>query len=419
MLPPKLVRWFVVATGAGLFLCIIVLALRQAPQSAFSSTADPCLKYPSMTTRHSRKHRRAVLYPILEAIPKKMAADSGGASSDQRRAWHDAILEGRCLISRSQDESLRVSIEKAEDVLATLIERSAAAVHPKESADPSAARGGGRRLGRWREAKLAAAQADAASSAATAAATLDAPGASSATRRVTRGLGVFAGADFPCDEHRDAFVGASWARNACLLKCERSVSSATSPRCTNAIRVCERLADCATIDINVEGTVATLKSETALSRRTSRVKHVAVTHARTGRAAGVDRKCADGTRTVKLHALNGRAACIFDCPKLNCALSRPRGSRSCGAHGSSLPAPPARLPDTLTAHFRPSALPCATQALTQWSSALTAPTVSGSRSPLVSRATQRSRGYDTSREAADFVLRIKLNRFIALTGRPR
>ena len=76
--------------------------------------------------------------------------------------------------------------------------------------------------------------------------------------RVTRGLGVFGGADFPCPE-RDAHMGAPWARGTCLITCQQHASSATAPRCNRAMSVCRRHPICRTVDINVEGSVATLK----------------------------------------------------------------------------------------------------------------------------------------------------------------
>ena len=75
--------------------------------------------------------------------------------------------------------------------------------------------------------------------------------------RITRGpLGPFAGANFPCAE-QDAHRGASWARGACLIKCRHA-------GCGRAVALCQRLPHCSGININVEGTVATLKSATAL-----------------------------------------------------------------------------------------------------------------------------------------------------------
>ena len=75
--------------------------------------------------------------------------------------------------------------------------------------------------------------------------------------RITRGpVGPFAGANFPCTE-QDAHRGASWARGACLIKCQHA-------RCGRAIALCRRLPHCSGVNVNLEGTVATLKSATAL-----------------------------------------------------------------------------------------------------------------------------------------------------------
>ena len=190
----------------------------------------------------------------------------------------------------------------------------------------------GRRLsGRWH-----AAVANAASAVAASAAAGENDSVSSTKVRITRGLGVFAGVDFPCDRDRDAFVGAPWARGACLIKCNSQPSGlgASHPRCAHAIAVCERLSPtCSTVDINVEGTVATLKQESPLSARTSRVKHVAVTHARGDRAAGKDGACAAdaGRQALRLRALTGRGdTCILDCPKVSALRSCTRSQARVG-----------------------------------------------------------------------------------------
>ncbi|KAL1503467.1 hypothetical protein AB1Y20_011951 [Prymnesium parvum] len=132
--------------------------------------------------------------------------------------------------------------------------------------------------------------------------------------RVTRGLGVFAGADFPCDE-RDAHLGAPWAQGACLLLCQPHAASSTAPRCGRAVAVCRRHPTCRTVDINVEGSVATLKSETELSRRTSWVKQVSLSRNLGDSAPGVDAACEQAD--VRLPRLHG-AACTINCPALNC-----------------------------------------------------------------------------------------------------
>ena len=144
--------------------------------------------------------------------------------------------------------------------------------------------------------------------------------------RVTRGLGLFSGEDFPCDSDRDAFVGASWSKGACLMQCSSS-STGVKPSCGNALSVCSRLPRCTTVDINVEGSVATLKAETPLSRRTSRVKDIDVRQLRSGilglppqpRDAlfprGSDASCTQ--HEVELPELP-KASCVLNCPQLNC-----------------------------------------------------------------------------------------------------
>ena len=144
--------------------------------------------------------------------------------------------------------------------------------------------------------------------------------------RVTRGLGLFSGEDFPCDSDRDAFVGASWSKGACLMQCSSS-STGVRPSCDNALSVCSRLPRCTTVDINVEGSVATLKAETPLSRRTSRVKDIDVRQLRSGilglsphpRDAlfprGSDASCTK--HEVELPELP-KASCVLNCPQLNC-----------------------------------------------------------------------------------------------------
>ena len=106
------------------------------------------------------------------------------------------------------------------------------------------------------------------------------------------------------------------------MKCASSSTGAV-PRCEHAMAVCKRLPHCTTLDVNVEGSVATLKRETELSRRTSRVKDISVRHVRRVRGARGTRK--------RLHGLHGwcaehevdlpelpQAACALNCPLLNC-----------------------------------------------------------------------------------------------------
>ena len=271
-----------------------------------------CLSFAAThATRHMRRRRRHILYDLIQEMPKQPDQLN---NQTYRRA---TLWEARCLLHRSRDPELKRVVQVA--AKAWQIQEFENEPTPDGRRlsgwlqDKTRALDGRRALGRWNAALASAKKVVEAS-----------PGAeanpTSATRRITRGLGVFAGNDFPCAE-RDAFIGASWAANACLIKCEPG-SRSLAPRCSHAIAVCEKLAQCATVDINVEASVATLKLETALSSRTSRVKNIALTQSRGDRAVGRDGPCPsevtrrDGITTLK--ALAGRAPnCILDCPKLN------------------------------------------------------------------------------------------------------
>lgn len=289
--------------------------------SSGGSAAVGCETYAAKhAMRHARRHRRHELLHIIQQLGRDAAKASPIILATSERgcgricADAQAVLdEARCLLRKTADHELSSALELTTTQIAPLMRTfSSKRVHTNSSSTR-----GGRRLGRFREAKAAAAEAALAAT----------------SRRVTRGLGVFAGDDFSCPE-RDAFIGAPWARNACLMKCEPN-SQPRVPHCVRAAQVCEAHAECATIDINVEGTVATLKRETSLSAKTSRVKHVEVTHARTARSSGVDAACASAEE--RREALNLRLAgsiptCIFDCPRLNCTRAVERcfySSRPC------------------------------------------------------------------------------------------
>eukprot|EP00965_Chrysotila_dentata_P198292 6178695-Pleurochrysis_carterae.AAC.3 len=130
--------------------------------------------------------------------------------------------------------------------------------------------------------------------------------------RVLRGaFGAFAGDDFPCDE-RDAHLGASWAKGTCMLRC------GSAGRCMRAVRLCEKLAHCATVAINVEGTVATLKRESELSRRTSRRKEITFSQNQGMHAIGIDRQCSECDLQQYCAGGAHNPVCLLSCPKLNC-----------------------------------------------------------------------------------------------------
>ena len=125
--------------------------------------------------------------------------------------------------------------------------------------------------------------------------------------------GKFAGDDFECVE-KDVFRDAPWARGACMIGCH--ARRPRRSRCAKALRTCEMLSQCAAVEINVEGTVATLKRASALSRRTSLQKQIEFTQNRHERAPGTDRHC--DAADESLRARVGAGTCLLDCPKLNC-----------------------------------------------------------------------------------------------------
>ena len=138
-------------------------------------------------------------------------------------------------------------------------------------------------------------------------------------KRLTRGpLGKFAGDDFPCDE-KDIFRDADWARGACMVRCRGA-------KCAKAVELCEKLPHCAAVNINVEGTIATLKRESALSAATSKRKTLKFTQNARGRAPGRDEACAPelvrqlGGTPYKTGP-DDRTPCEVACPKLNCTAA--------------------------------------------------------------------------------------------------
>lgn len=226
------------------FVCLgllvaLLLMLTQSVQRR-DDGGQACQQFAAaLATRHARRRRRHTLLPELLAVTEQGVAQSD--AEEQKIA--STLQEARCLLLLRSDPQLSHALATAE------------AIHLHDSKVAH-----GRRLLLVRRQRASG----------------SGPGRTS--RRVTRGLGVFAGDDFSC-EQRDAFVGAPWARGACLIKCAPG-SNAGAPHCPRAIAVCEAQPECTTVDINVEGSVATLKRETELSRRTSRVKDVVVRHMR-------------------------------------------------------------------------------------------------------------------------------------------
>lgn len=136
--------------------------------------------------------------------------------------------------------------------------------------------------------------------------------------RVLHGpLGPFAGDDFPCEE-KNVFRDAPWARGACMLSC-RKRNDDDGHGCARAVQLCRRLPHCASVNINVEGTVATLKRETELSAKTSKGKHISFSQNKLNSAIGRDRACSQ--RDVWTGTDSTDEACMLNCVRLNCTAA--------------------------------------------------------------------------------------------------
>ena len=139
-------------------------------------------------------------------------------------------------------------------------------------------------------------------------ATARAAGAPEGDVTLSVGLGVFAGDDYACAE-KDIYRKAKFAEGACLLACR------PAHNCSRALAVCRRhgAARCAGVDVNVEGTVATLKADSEAARRTSRAKAVLVRRR--------DELAAAAPFALEDYACEGSGdaeKCVLDCPRRNC-----------------------------------------------------------------------------------------------------
>ena len=125
---------------------------------------------------------------------------------------------------------------------------------------------------------------------------------------VSVGLGAFAGADYACAE-KDIYRKAKFAEGICVLACRPARD------CSRALAVCRAhgAARCAGVDVNVEGTVATLKADSEAARRTSRAKAVLVRRR--------DELAAAAPFALEDYACEGSGdaeKCVLDCPRRNC-----------------------------------------------------------------------------------------------------
>jgi hypothetical protein len=136
--------------------------------------------------------------------------------------------------------------------------------------------------------------------------------------RVLHGpLGPYAGDDFPCEE-KNVFKDSPWARGACMLSC-RPRDNDGAHACTRAVELCRSLPHCATVNVNVEGTIATLKRETALSAKTSKGKQIVFSQDKLNAAIGRDKACT--LRDVWTGKDGPDGACMLNCFRLNCTAA--------------------------------------------------------------------------------------------------
>lgn len=255
---------------AAVLICLLLALHRSATAKAEVDACDATEADFSVLSRHARRRRRRELLTQVDLLPEQMARlqkartrESGRAIEAMRHTIHVARCVVRWPAELEQVERVEAQLKRTQLALAG----NATSVHGQLR----------RRL------------------------------AEVTSKRLSRGLNKFAGDDFACAE-RDAHRDAPWARGACLIKCAR-------PRCARAIALCDRLAQCAGVDVNVEGTVATLKRESELSQRTSRRRpdlEVSRVHQISARAS--DGPCTEAD--VQLAACPG--CCVLGCPRLDC-----------------------------------------------------------------------------------------------------
>ena len=92
-----------------------------------------------------------------------------------------------------------------------------------------------------------------------------------------------------------------------------------APLYFRALKLCRKLSEGSSVNINVEGTVATLKRETPLSAKTSKGKHIAFSQNKLYAAPGRDGPCSQ--RDVWSKGGSTHEACMLDGPKLNCTAA--------------------------------------------------------------------------------------------------
>lgn len=267
--------------AAALLICLLLALHRGATEPAGGPAADECGNAEDELrglSRHGRRRRRREVLTQIDLLPDQMARLQKARSREAGRAveaMQSALRVARCIVrwpaELEQVERVQAQLGRTRLKLGLVADNSTR-----------------------RRRRLAA--------------------VGPTTKRLTRGLSKFAGDDFACEE-RDMYRDAPWARNACLLKCAR-------PRCARAVALCERLPHCAGVDINVEGTVATLKRESDLSRRSSRLRpEVAVMRVLQLHPSAADVPCGldeNGVAVASVAVASCPGCCVLDCPRLDC-----------------------------------------------------------------------------------------------------
>ena len=269
--------------AAAVLLIFLLLALhRGATESAGGQAADECGNAEDELrglSRHGRRRRRREVLTQVDLLPDQMARLQKARSRESGRAveaMQSTLRVAKCIVrwpaELEQVERVQVQLRRTRLKLGLVVGNSTCRRRRLVAVGPTT------------------------------------------TKRLTRGLSKFAGDDFACEE-RDMYRDAPWARNACLLKCK-------GLRCARAVALCERLPHCAGVDVNVEGTVATLKRESELSRRSSRLRpEVTVTRVQQLRPSLADLPCGlddDGKTMASVAVASCPGCCVLDCPQLDC-----------------------------------------------------------------------------------------------------
>lgn len=257
--PPIVAPWrALIALGT-----VATVVLLMAGLHSQTIKADDCTPYAmALSTRHARRHHRQGLEERVRPIAPRIALLSapGGVSDAasvlaEARTMRQTLIEAMCFAKTELEQR---EIDGTREALRSLVAAlgNTTAGGAQQSAPTVRLSPAGRRLRDEPASVAAAATAKPASHADAAAAEprgrrlrlVTPAGTSGEAIRVTRGQGVFAGADFECPNERNAHLPvAAWSRGTCLIQCEPHPRSAATPRCRAAKAVCRRRPGCATV----------------------------------------------------------------------------------------------------------------------------------------------------------------------------